>query len=692
MVYSWEPIVCHDSLDMGWSTLGDICINDGKLIGCSYYHNSVAALVADTWVYFHNQVLLVKMYNYLCVKLIGQHVPNILDEEKTCMPSKFNLQKDLTERVGSPRKSTMSPDDDKKDIKNINVDSMTPVASKKTVSLPTFKSSMRLLIWLPLHNLLHHRRFQGRMVDVETQHGFIPVERMRVIDFKGELQAHREFQPQAREKAEKEEFEIISAQGISGSETAIIEGDVVGGTCVNHGCVPSKALLAVAAAGYDRQGGPLKVKFGKAGGTETVITAKNIIVATGSVPFILKGVEVDCKTVITSHHALKLETVPEWLVIVVSGYIGFEFSDIYTAPGSEVTIFLVNQISIVKIQVTTISSLRQPGVIESSRRFNGIRDSSPFNISSTGNSGSSLPSRRNLHSQYLGQTYRGPILSPPNYSPSFKFWWSWMSFSDFALGSSSIVEENVVPSRGRLRQPLIGAGSVMEVPGDEWQAFASDIEGRRMLVSEDCMIFDPFINGVSEMHDRHLDMKLDVDNMSYEVYSWEPIICHDSLDMGWSTLGDICTNDGKLIGCSYYHNSVAAWVADTWHVSNILAEEKTCMPPKFNLQKDLTERVGSPRSSTMFPDDDTKDIKNIYVDISCQAAGMTPVASEKTVSLPTYKSPMRLIIRLPLHNLLHHPRFQGRMVDVETQHGFVPVDERMRVIDSKGELLTCIAL
>ncbi|KAI7734944.1 hypothetical protein M8C21_010848 [Ambrosia artemisiifolia] len=177
-----------------------------------------------------------------------------------------------------------------------------------------------------------------------------------------------------------------------GLKTAIIEGDVVGGTCVNRGCVPSKALLAVsgrmrelqnehhmksfglqvAAAGYDRQGvadhaenlatkirnnltnslkslgvdiltgvgtvvGQQKVKYGKAGGSETVITAKDIIIATGSVPFVPKGVEVDGKTVITSDHALKLETVPEWIVIVGSGYIGLEFSDVYTALGSEVT-------------------------------------------------------------------------------------------------------------------------------------------------------------------------------------------------------------------------------------------------------------------------------------------------------------------------------------------------------------------
>ncbi|KAM0847133.1 hypothetical protein ACQ4PT_055211 [Festuca glaucescens] len=177
-----------------------------------------------------------------------------------------------------------------------------------------------------------------------------------------------------------------------GLKTAIIEGDVVGGTCVNRGCVPSKALLAVSgrmrelhdehhmkslglqvsAAGYDRQAvadhannlaskirsnltnsmkaigvdiltgfgtivGKQKVRYGKAGFPDKEITAKNIIIATGSVPFVPKGIEIDGKTVFTSDHALKLESVPDWIAIVGSGYIGLEFSDVYTALGSEVT-------------------------------------------------------------------------------------------------------------------------------------------------------------------------------------------------------------------------------------------------------------------------------------------------------------------------------------------------------------------
>ncbi|XP_016573538.2 dihydrolipoyl dehydrogenase 2, chloroplastic isoform X1 [Capsicum annuum] len=177
-----------------------------------------------------------------------------------------------------------------------------------------------------------------------------------------------------------------------GLKTAIIEGDVIGGTCVNRGCVPSKALLAVSgrmrelknehhlkalglqvsAAGYDRQAvadhannlaskirnnltnslkalgvdiltgvgtimGTQRVKYGKVGFPDIEVTTRDIIIATGSVPFVPRGIEVDGKTVITSDHALKLEFVPEWIAIVGSGYIGLEFSDVYTALGSEVT-------------------------------------------------------------------------------------------------------------------------------------------------------------------------------------------------------------------------------------------------------------------------------------------------------------------------------------------------------------------
>ena len=51
----------------------------------------------------------------------------------------------------------------------------------------------------------------------------------------------------------------------------------------------------------------------------------------------LLGIPIDGKTVFTSDHALKLEWLPEWVAIIGSGYIGLEFSDVYTALGTEVT-------------------------------------------------------------------------------------------------------------------------------------------------------------------------------------------------------------------------------------------------------------------------------------------------------------------------------------------------------------------
>lgn len=172
-----------------------------------------------------------------------------------------------------------------------------------------------------------------------------------------------------------------------GLKTAIIEGGVIGGTCVNRGCVPSKALLAASGRVREmRDADHLKmlgievndVRFERQGiadhaenlastirnnltnsmkglGVDILLgnatfrdnhtvsygnkkcTAQNIIIATGSIPFVPPGIEIDGKTVFTSDDALKLEWLPDWVAIIGSGYIGLEFSDVYTALGSDVT-------------------------------------------------------------------------------------------------------------------------------------------------------------------------------------------------------------------------------------------------------------------------------------------------------------------------------------------------------------------
>ncbi|HAO10375.1 MAG TPA: dihydrolipoyl dehydrogenase [Planktothrix sp. UBA8407] len=176
-----------------------------------------------------------------------------------------------------------------------------------------------------------------------------------------------------------------------GLKTAIIEAAEMGGTCVNRGCIPSKALLAASGrvrelhnthhlknlgiqlgqVSFDREqianhadtivtklrgdltnslkrlGVDVIPGWGKVSGAnkvtvetnngEKAITAKDIILAPGSVPFVPPGITIDHKTVFTSDDAIKLESLPPWIAIIGSGYIGLEFSDIYTALGCEVT-------------------------------------------------------------------------------------------------------------------------------------------------------------------------------------------------------------------------------------------------------------------------------------------------------------------------------------------------------------------
>ncbi|WP_439566470.1 dihydrolipoyl dehydrogenase, partial [Gloeocapsopsis crepidinum] len=176
-----------------------------------------------------------------------------------------------------------------------------------------------------------------------------------------------------------------------GLKTAIVEAADMGGTCVNRGCIPSKALLAAAGRvrelrnahhlkalgiqvgnvefdraaianhannlvskiqgdltnslkrlgvdiirGWGKVAGQQKVTIATDNG-EKIVTAKDIILSPGSVPFVPPGIEVDGKTVFTSDQGVKLESLPDWVAIIGSGYIGLEFSDVYSALGCEIT-------------------------------------------------------------------------------------------------------------------------------------------------------------------------------------------------------------------------------------------------------------------------------------------------------------------------------------------------------------------
>ena len=176
-----------------------------------------------------------------------------------------------------------------------------------------------------------------------------------------------------------------------GMEIAIIEKyATLGGTCLNVGCIPSKALLDSshhyedAVKHFEEHGidipGDIKVNLEKMiarkqsvvdqtiggidflmkknkidvyqglgsfkdethlsiSGSETIeIEAKNTIIATGSKPSNLPFIKLDKERIITSTEALKLKEIPKHLIVIGGGVIGLELGQVYRRLGSEVTV------------------------------------------------------------------------------------------------------------------------------------------------------------------------------------------------------------------------------------------------------------------------------------------------------------------------------------------------------------------
>ncbi|MDX2483846.1 MAG: dihydrolipoyl dehydrogenase [Pseudodonghicola sp.] len=172
-----------------------------------------------------------------------------------------------------------------------------------------------------------------------------------------------------------------------GLKTACVEGrGALGGTCLNVGCMPSKALLHASHQLHEAehnfakmglkgkspsvdwkqmlaykdevvetntkgieflfkknkvdwiQGWATIPEAGKVKVGDEVHEAKNIIIATGSESASLPGVEVDEKVVVTSTGALTLGKIPKKLVVIGAGVIGLELGSVYSRLGSEVTV------------------------------------------------------------------------------------------------------------------------------------------------------------------------------------------------------------------------------------------------------------------------------------------------------------------------------------------------------------------
>ncbi|XP_061363012.1 katanin p80 WD40 repeat-containing subunit B1 homolog KTN80.1-like isoform X2 [Gastrolobium bilobum] len=126
-----------------------------------------------------------------------------------------------------------------------------------------------------------------------------------------------------------------------------------------------------------------------------------------------------------------------------------------------------------------------------------------------------------------------------------------------------------------------------------------------------------------------------------KVYSWEPVICHDAIDMGWTTLGDLCIHDGKLLGCSYYRSSVGVWVADISLIepygAGLDPEKNEGTEQKLSLKGSKLENVevdvGPTSGFRSMSPDESKEIKNIYID----SAGGKPVALQRSGSFSSPK-------------------------------------------------------
>lgn len=174
-----------------------------------------------------------------------------------------------------------------------------------------------------------------------------------------------------------------------GMSVALVEKDRLGGTCLHVGCIPTKALLHAAEVadaarhgerfgvrstldgvdmpavtayadgvvgrlfkgltglvrgrgvtlvqGTGRLAGPRTVEVeGAEPGTLTARTA--VVLATGSTPRTLPGVEIDGERVLTSEQALRLDHVPGSVIVLGGGVIGVEFASVWRSFGAEVTV------------------------------------------------------------------------------------------------------------------------------------------------------------------------------------------------------------------------------------------------------------------------------------------------------------------------------------------------------------------
>jgi len=92
------------------------------------------------------------------------------------------------------------------------------------------------------------------------------------------------------------------------------------------------------AAGFGRISAPGRVSVAGADGAETTYQAKNILVATGSTPRSLPGIEIDHGAILSSDSVLELADVPKSLLVIGSGAVGVEFASMFSRFGTKTTL------------------------------------------------------------------------------------------------------------------------------------------------------------------------------------------------------------------------------------------------------------------------------------------------------------------------------------------------------------------
>ncbi|KAH8496487.1 hypothetical protein H0E87_019301 [Populus deltoides] len=144
----------------------------------------------------------------------------------------------------------------------------------------------------------------------------------------------------------------IKAAQLGLKTTCIEKRGTLGGTCLNVGCIPSKALLHSSHMFHEAQHSFAShgVKFSsvevdlpammaqKDKAVSTLTRGKNIIIATGSDVKSLPGIIIDEEKIVSSTGALALQQIPKKLVVIGAGYIGLEMGSVWARLGSAVTV------------------------------------------------------------------------------------------------------------------------------------------------------------------------------------------------------------------------------------------------------------------------------------------------------------------------------------------------------------------